>query len=92
MKSALGSALPRATRHWVASALTITSSILRWEPSRSLAARLCDAARDGQVFISQRVAASVDQTASIEEIGELALKGLTRPGIVYQVVGLNPPR
>ena len=58
----------------------------------NLAARLCDAARDGQVFISQRVAASVDQTASIEEIGELALKGLTRPGIVYQVVGLNPPR
>jgi adenylate cyclase len=55
----------------------------------NLAARLCDAARDGQVFISQRVAAAVDRTASLEPVGELSLKGLTRPGAVYQVVALH---
>jgi class 3 adenylate cyclase len=58
----------------------------------NLAARLCDAARDGQVLISQRVAAGVDQLANIEEVGELPLKGLTRPGIVYQVVGMQLPQ
>jgi adenylate cyclase len=55
----------------------------------NLAARLCDAARDGQVFISQLVAAAVDRAASLEPIGELSLKGLTRPGAVYQVVALH---
>jgi adenylate cyclase len=56
----------------------------------NLAARLCDAAGDGQLFISRRVAAGVEQVASLEEMGELPLKGLTRPGIVYQVVGMKP--
>jgi adenylate cyclase len=55
----------------------------------NLAARLCDAARDGQVFISQRVAAAVDRAASLEEIGDLSLKGITRSGAVYQVVGVH---
>jgi adenylate cyclase len=55
----------------------------------NLAARLCDAALDGQVLISQRVATAVDRAASLEEIGDLSLKGLIRPGLVYQVVGLH---
>jgi class 3 adenylate cyclase len=55
----------------------------------NLAARLCEAALDGQVLISQRVAAAVDRAVSLEEIGDLSLKGLTRPGAVYQVVGLH---
>ncbi len=58
----------------------------------NLAARLCDAARDGQVLINQRIAAAVDEAASLEEIGELPLKGLARPGIVYQVVEMKSPR
>jgi adenylate cyclase len=58
----------------------------------NLAARLCDAARDGQILVSQRVAAGVDRTANLQEIGELPLKGLTRPGIVYQVAGMKPPQ
>ena len=40
----------------------------------NLAPRLCAAARDGQVFISQRVAAGVDQAASLVAIGELPLR------------------
>jgi adenylate cyclase len=54
----------------------------------NLAARLCDAARDGQVLISQRVAAAVESVAVVEAVGELSLKGLTRPGIVHEVIGL----
>jgi len=55
----------------------------------NLAARLCDAARDGQILISQRAAASSEEIAALEAIGEIPLKGLTRPGIVHQVVGLR---
>jgi len=55
----------------------------------NLAARLCDAARDGQILISQRVAAAVEQAATLESIGEIPLKGLTRPGIVHQVIALS---
>jgi len=55
----------------------------------NLAARLCDVARDGQILISQRVAAAVDGAAALESIGEIPLKGLTRPGIVHQVVELR---
>lgn len=55
----------------------------------NLAARLCDAARDGQILISQRVAAAVNETATVEAVGEMQLKGLTRPGIVHRVVRLR---
>ncbi|MBV8455038.1 MAG: response regulator [Acetobacteraceae bacterium] len=55
----------------------------------NLAARLCDAARDGQILVSQRIAAAVDQVVKLEQISDLSLKGLTRPGVVYQVVRLD---
>jgi len=54
----------------------------------NLAARLCDAARDGQVLISQRVAAAMQDVATIEPVGEIPLKGFARPGIVHQVMRL----
>src|SRR5262252_873252 len=47
----------------------------------NLAARLCDAARDGQILVSQRAAASIEAVVALESIGEIPLKGLTRPGI-----------
>jgi class 3 adenylate cyclase len=55
----------------------------------NLAARLCDAARDRQILISQRVAVAVEDVALTEAIGELPLKGLTRPGIIYQILALK---
>ena len=55
----------------------------------NLAARLCEAACDGQILISQRVAGAVDMAAALVAVGELPLKGLTRPGIVHEVVGLR---
>jgi adenylate cyclase len=55
----------------------------------NLAARLCDAAKDGQILISQRVAAEVEKAAALESIGEVPLKGLTRPGVVHRVIALR---
>jgi class 3 adenylate cyclase len=51
----------------------------------NLAARLCDAAADGQVLVSQRIAGAVEGSATLEEIGELALKGLSQAVAVYNI-------
>ena len=51
----------------------------------NLAARLCGEAKDGQILISQRVAIAIKDTASLEEIGDLALKGLSQVVAVYNV-------
>jgi class 3 adenylate cyclase len=54
----------------------------------NLAARLCGEARDGQILLSKRVAAAVDGDVSLEEIGNLALKGLSQAVAVYNVLGV----
>jgi class 3 adenylate cyclase len=40
---------------------------------------LCEEAKDGQILVAQRVAVAVEETMVLEEIGALALKGLTQP-------------
>jgi class 3 adenylate cyclase len=52
----------------------------------NLAARLCGEAQDGQILISRRVATAVKDTASLEEIGDLSLKGLSQAVAVFNVV------
>lgn len=52
----------------------------------NLAARLCAEAKDGQILVSQRVAAAVERLVALAEVGSLALKGLSRPVAVYNVV------
>jgi class 3 adenylate cyclase len=54
----------------------------------NLAARLCDEAKDGQILVSGRVASAADETAALEDIGPLVLKGLTQPVSVFNVKGL----
>jgi class 3 adenylate cyclase len=51
----------------------------------NLAARLCAEAQDGQILIGQRVAVAVEETITLEEVGALALKGLTQPVVAYDV-------
>jgi GAF domain-containing protein len=51
----------------------------------NLAARLCAEAKDGQILVSQRIAIAVEDTASLEEIGDLSLKGLSQAVAVYNV-------
>jgi adenylate cyclase len=51
----------------------------------NLAARLCAEAKDGQILLAQRVAVAVEESTSVEEMGELALKGLTQPVVAFNV-------
>ena len=53
----------------------------------NLAARLCGEARDGQILLSKRVATAVESGVALEEIGNLALKGLSQAVAVYNVAG-----
>ena len=53
------------------------------------AARLCDAAKDGQILVTSRVAAAVAETADLVEMGALTIKGLSRPLTVANVTGLR---
>jgi len=51
----------------------------------NLAARLCGEAKDGQILISRRVVTAVEDAASLEEIGDLSLKGLSQAVAVFNV-------
>jgi class 3 adenylate cyclase/CheY-like chemotaxis protein len=55
----------------------------------NLAARLCGEARGGQILISSRVAAAVEELIDAEEVGSLTLKGLARPVPTWSVRGLK---
>jgi class 3 adenylate cyclase len=58
-------------------------------PTTNLASRLCDAAQGGQILISQRVFAAVEDLAEVESIGDLTLKGLRNPVLAFNVAGLK---
>ena len=53
----------------------------------NLAARLCGEARDGQILLSKRVATAVEGGVRLEEIGNLALTGLSQAVAVFIVAG-----
>jgi len=55
----------------------------------NLASRLCAEAKDGQILVSQRIAAAAEEIAPLEEIGDVALKGLSQAVAVYNV-GFKP--
>jgi class 3 adenylate cyclase len=51
----------------------------------NLAARLCGEARPGQLLISQRVVGAVEEFVEVEPVGDLTLKGFSRPIATYNV-------
>jgi adenylate cyclase len=51
----------------------------------NVAARLCAEAKDGQILVAQRVAVAVEAATVLEEMGAVALKGLTQPVLAYNV-------
>src|SRR5258708_6466945 len=53
------------------------------------AARLCEAATNGQILITSRIAAAVAETADVRAIGPLTVKGLSSPLAVSNVAGLT---
>jgi adenylate cyclase len=58
----------------------------------NLAARLCDEAGAWQILISQRVHAAAEDLITAQSVGELALRGFSRPARAYNVVGLDEAR
>src|SRR6516162_10174065 len=52
----------------------------------NVASRLCDEAKTGQILISPRVMLAVDKAVTVEPVGEVALKGIRRPMLTYNVL------
>lgn len=55
----------------------------------NLASRLSDAAGPGEILVSQRVHAAVDDRVVTEPPRELRLKGFSRPAVAVQVIALR---
>ena len=58
----------------------------------NLAARLCGEARPGQVLVSQRVLAAVEDLVDVETVGELHLKGFLKAVAAFNLVRLTTRR
>jgi adenylate cyclase len=58
----------------------------------NLAARLCAQAERRQILISQRVYAAIEDIVVVDAVGELSLRGFSRPTRAYNVVGLDEAR
>jgi class 3 adenylate cyclase len=58
-------------------------------PVTNLAARLCAEARPGQLLISRRVYTAIEELFEATPVGELALKGFSRPIPTYEVGALK---
>jgi class 3 adenylate cyclase len=55
----------------------------------NLAARLCGEAKPGQILISQRLMGTVEELVEVEAVGELTLKGFSRPVTTHNVLRLK---
>jgi class 3 adenylate cyclase len=60
-------------------------------PVTNLASRFSDQAQPGQILISQRVFAAVDEDVDAETVGDVELKGFARPVATYEVRALRHP-
>ena len=58
----------------------------------NMAARLCGEARGRQILISQRVYAAIEDVVVADSVGELSLRGFSRPARAYNVIGLDEAR
>ena len=55
----------------------------------NLASRLADEATAGQILIEQRLYAEVEDDVDVEPVGELVLKGFSRPVAAFDVVAVR---
>ena len=55
----------------------------------NLAARLCGEAKPGQILISRRMVGTIEDLVEAEPVGELPLKGFSRPVTAFNVVRLK---
>jgi class 3 adenylate cyclase len=57
----------------------------------NLASRLADEATAGQILISQRLYAEVEDEVKVEPVGEFTLKGFQRPVAAFNVLAVREP-
>jgi class 3 adenylate cyclase len=57
----------------------------------NLASRLADEATGGQILITQRLHAEVEEDVEVEPIGELTLKGFRTPVPAFNVIAVHNP-
>jgi class 3 adenylate cyclase len=50
------------------------------------AARLCQAAANGEILVTPEIEAAVAEDVEVRKVGPLALKGISRPLVVYDVL------
>jgi class 3 adenylate cyclase len=55
----------------------------------NLAARLCGEAQSGQILVDGKVLAAVEEVAEAEPVGELTLKGIHRPVVAFNILGIR---
>ena len=55
----------------------------------NLAAQLCSEAKGGQILTSRKALADIEVLAEVEAVGELALKGLSKPVSAYNIRGIR---
>ncbi len=55
----------------------------------NLASRRCDAAKPGQILLTQRVYADVEDLAEVEPVGDIDLKGFTKPVPTLNLLALT---
>ncbi len=55
----------------------------------NMASRLCDEAGPGQILVSERVLAEVEDVVDAEPAGALTLKGFVKPVSAYRVLGVK---
>ncbi len=56
----------------------------------NLASRLCDEAAPGQVLVSERVFAEVEELVDAESAGEFVLKGFSKPVRAFNILDVMP--
>ena len=56
----------------------------------NLAARLCGEAQPGQILVSRRLYGTLEDLVDAAPVGELSLKGFSRPVSAFNVTGLKP--
>ena len=62
------------------------AAIGRWP---NLASRLADEAAAGQILITQRLYAEVEDIVEVEPVGEMRLEGVRRPVAAFNVVAVR---
>ena len=57
----------------------------------NLASRLADEATGGQILVEQRLYAEVEEDVDAVPVGEVTLKGFSRPIAAFDVIAVREP-